>query len=165
MTAEKISELLKEKKVDAALVSSPANIRYLSGFAGTESYLYLTPERKVILTDSRYTLQAEEEGKGCEVQTMSRERSYGVMLGELLREDGVERLGFEENAMLYGTWNSLWKKSGFGPEHWVMLGDSLSELRVMKNEQELQWMEKARRPRQACWRRQRASATRHFPIF
>ena len=139
----KISELLKEKKVDGALVSSPANIRYLSGFAGTESYLYLTPERKVILTDSRYTLQAEEEGKGCEVQTMSRERSYGVMLGELLREDGVERLGFEENAMLYGTWNSLWKKSGFGPEHWFMLGDSLSELRVIKNEQELQWMEKA----------------------
>lgn len=28
MTAEKISELLKEKNVDAALVSSPANIRY-----------------------------------------------------------------------------------------------------------------------------------------
>ena len=49
----KISELLKEKKVDGALVSSPANIRYLSGFAGTESYLSLPPERKVILTDSR----------------------------------------------------------------------------------------------------------------
>ena len=143
MTAEKISELLKEKNVDAALVSSPANIRYISGFAGTESYLYLDRERKVILTDSRYTLQAEEEGKDCEVRTMSRERSYGVMLGELLREDGAERIGFEENAMLYGTWNNLWKKSGFGPEHWVMLGDSLSELRVIKNEQELQWMEKA----------------------
>ena len=143
MTAEKISELLKEKNVDAALVSSPANIRYISGFAGTDSYLYLARDRKVILTDSRYTLQAEEAGKDCAVWTMNRERSYGVMLGELLREDGAGRVGFEENAMLYGTWNNFWKKSGFGPEHWVMLGDSLSELRVVKNEQELQWMEKA----------------------
>ena len=67
----KISELLKEKKVDGALVSGPANIRHISGFAGTESYLYLTPERKVILTDSRYTLQAEEESGGCEVRTIS----------------------------------------------------------------------------------------------
>lgn len=32
----KISELLKEKKVDGALVSSPANIRYLSRLCGTE---------------------------------------------------------------------------------------------------------------------------------
>ncbi len=139
----RIAELLKKKGVGAALLSSPANIRYISGFAGTESYLYLTPERRVILTDSRYTLQAEEEGEGCEVRTMSRDRSYGVMLGELLQEDGVKRVGFEENAMLYGTWNSLWRTSGFGPEHWVMLGASFAELRIIKNEQELRWLEKA----------------------
>ena len=76
MTQEEVRSFLKKQKVDGVLAASPANIRYLSGFAGTESYLYLTRERKVILTDSRYTLQAEEEGKGCEVQTMSRERSY-----------------------------------------------------------------------------------------
>ena len=139
----KISELLKEKKVDGALVSSPANIRHISGFAGTESYLYLTPERKVILTDSRYTLQAEEESGGCEVRTISAGRGYAVLLKELLEEDRIERLGFEENSMLYGTLYGLWKKTGFGPEHWFMLGDSLSGLRVIKNEQELAWMEKA----------------------
>ena len=55
-------ELLRARGLDAALTARPANIRYISGFAGTESYLYLSAERAVILTDSRYTLQAEKEG-------------------------------------------------------------------------------------------------------
>lgn len=139
----RIAAILQEKGVDAALLSSAANIRYLSGFAGTDSYLYLTPGRRVILTDSRYTLQAEKEGRGCEVRTMDREHSYGRLLGELFSEDGVEHVGFEEMDMLYGSLHNLWKKSGFGPEHWVMLGDSFAGLRAIKSEEELICLEKA----------------------
>ena len=91
MRIQRARKELEEKKLDAALIASAANIRYLSGFAGTDSYLYLSRKRQVILTDSRYTLQAEEEGKDCEVRTIKGERVYGVLLKELLEEDKVKR--------------------------------------------------------------------------
>ena len=96
-------ELLRARGLDAALAARPANIRYISGFAGTESYLYLSAERAVILTDSRYTLQAEKEGKDCQVRTIGKGTGYGELLAQLLSEDGVRTLGFEEDALLYGT--------------------------------------------------------------
>lgn len=142
---EKIKALLEEQRLDAVLVARPANIRYLSGFVGTESYLYASAERSVILTDSRYTLQAEEEGKGCEVQTIGKGMGYGALLAQLVSEDGVEGLGFEEDAMLYGTVRELQEGAGLLPEGWRPLEGALSLLRAVKSEEEIRRMEEAER--------------------
>ena len=143
MRQEQMKTLLEERGLDAGLVARPANIRYLSGFVGTESYLYVSRTRGVILTDSRYTLQAQEEGKGCEVRTIGKGRGYGALLAELIREDQVRELGFEEDALLYGTVCGLQKESGLAPEHWKALEDSVSAFRAVKSEDELQKMERA----------------------
>ena len=82
MRIREARKLLKEKGLDAAFIASSANICYLSGFVGRDSYFYLSAGKQVILTDSRYTLQAEEEGKGCQVRTICNERGYGVLLKE-----------------------------------------------------------------------------------
>lgn len=143
MRQEQVKKLLEERKLDAVLVSSPANIRYLSGFVGSESYLYASRERGVILTDSRYTLQAQEEGKGCEVRTIGQGRGYSALLAELIAEDQVKELGFEEDAMLYGTARELQEGTGLAPEHWNMLEGALLTFRAVKSEEELQWMARA----------------------
>ena len=145
MKLEQMKVLLRERKLDAVLAACPANIRYLSGFAGTESYLYVSEKRGVILTDSRYTLQAEEEGKGCEVRTIRRDLGYGKLLAQLLKEEQVENLGFEEDAMLYGTVRELQQEAGLPPERWRMLGDALSSFRKIKSPEELDRMERAER--------------------
>ncbi|HIT66188.1 MAG TPA: aminopeptidase P family protein [Candidatus Merdisoma merdipullorum] len=142
---EELTALLEERDLDAALVSCPANIRYLSGFVGTESYLYLSKERGVILTDSRYTLQAKEEAKGFEVQTIGGGRGYGSLLAELILRDRVRALGFEENSMLYGTVRKLQKEAGLAPACWKPLGDTLSLLRAVKRPEEIEKMERAER--------------------
>lgn len=145
MRHERVRELLKKKGMDAVLVSSPANIRYISGFTGNESYLYLSEARKVILTDSRYTLQAKEEGEGFQVLTISQERGYSMLLSELLREDRVACLGFEDEAMLYGTVKKLQDKAGIPEENWIGLGGELSALRVIKEEEEIDCLAQAER--------------------
>ncbi len=53
--------LLAGNRLDALLVSSPANIRYLSGFTGSHALLVALGESAVLFTDSRYRLQAGEE--------------------------------------------------------------------------------------------------------
>lgn len=145
MRLEAVKTLLQERKLDAVLAARPANIRYLSGFVGSESYLYISKERCVILTDSRYTLQAEEEAKSFEVQTVGRNAGYGVLLGRLLQEDGVRTLGFEEDAFLYGTAAALQKETGLPAEQWVPLNGGLSSLRAVKSEEEIRKLEQAER--------------------
>lgn len=143
MRLERLRTLLKEEKLDAVLMASPANIRYNSGFTGRDSFAYISQEKQVILTDSRYTLQAEEEGPGFQVLTISRDRGYGVLLAELLQDDGVERLGFEDGAMLYNTVVGLQKAAGIPAENWVMLGEKLNKLRIIKDEYEISCMARA----------------------
>ena len=43
--------------LDAVLVSSPHNRRYLSGFTGSSGYLVITKEKFYMLTDFRYIEQ------------------------------------------------------------------------------------------------------------
>ena len=145
MRVQAARQLLEEKGLDAAFIASPANIRYLSGFAGTDSYLYLSSKRQVILTDSRYTLQAEEEGKDCEVRTIKGERVYGVLLKELLEEDKVKRLGFEDGVMTWQFVKKLQEAAGdkWGEERWVPLGEELSLLRAVKDEGEIEKLARA----------------------
>ena len=143
MKSDRWKEIQENKNVDAVLVSSPANIRYLCGFAGTESYLYLSREHKVILTDSRYTLQAQEESGGLEVRAIAGKQGYGQLLKELLWEDKAGTLGFEDGSMLYRTVRRLQKEAGLSEERWVPLEDALSMLRVQKSEEEIELLAKA----------------------
>lgn len=52
---------LSDEGLDALLVSHPPNLRYLSGFSGSAGLLLVDPEEALLLVDSRYEEQAEEE--------------------------------------------------------------------------------------------------------
>ena len=55
-----IDFIFNNKEADAVIVSSYANIRYLSGFSG-EGYAVFTADGKYIFTDFRYTEQAQKQ--------------------------------------------------------------------------------------------------------
>jgi len=46
---------------DALLVTTPSNIRYLTGFSGSAAVLLVTPDRALLATDGRYRTQAAEQ--------------------------------------------------------------------------------------------------------
>ena len=56
--AGRVSEALKEAKADVLLVTNLVNIRYLTGFTGSNALLAVFPDRFVFWTDPRYKLQA-----------------------------------------------------------------------------------------------------------
>lgn len=145
MRIQKARRLLKDKGLDAVFIALSANICYLSGFTGRDSYFYLSAGKQVILTDSRYTLQAEEEGKGCQVRTISNDRGYGALLKELLKEDKVKQLGFEDGIMTWQMVQKLQDETGSREDKisWVPLEESLSLLRAIKDEGELEKLSRA----------------------
>ncbi|MDD4319979.1 MAG: Xaa-Pro peptidase family protein [Acidaminococcaceae bacterium] len=64
---EKLLALLDEQKLTGIFVKGDISIRYFTGFTGGDSLLYVDDNRKIIITDSRYTLQAKNEAPECEI--------------------------------------------------------------------------------------------------
>lgn len=82
---------LEALHVDAFLVTRLPNVRYLTGFTGSNGQLLVTPASAVFLTDGRYTEQARHEVPDVEAVTY---------LGELTKAlaarcSETSRLGFE----------------------------------------------------------------------
>lgn len=50
-----------EEPVEALVVTTPANVRWLSGFSGSAGSLLVTGDRALLVTDGRYRTQAAEQ--------------------------------------------------------------------------------------------------------
>ena len=83
---------LEEKKLGGFFVSSPENRRYLSGFTGSAGYLLVTQQDAVLATDFRYVEQAGHQAPDFIIHQIG--PGYEWFL-QLLREAGVEKIGFE----------------------------------------------------------------------
>ncbi len=94
----------REVRTDAFVITAIPNVRYLSGFTGSNGALLLTIDRALLFTDPRYQIQAAEESD-CEVKIakgpLLRELSTWVKrlrLKVLAFEAG--RIGFEDHQQL-----------------------------------------------------------------
>lgn len=61
MRFEKVQQYLHTKDLDAILIESPINRRYITGFTGTFGSVLITKEEAIFITDFRYTEQANEQ--------------------------------------------------------------------------------------------------------
>lgn len=136
---KQVRSILENKGLDAVLISNQFNMRYISGFTGGTGYLYISQKRSVVLTDFRYTIQAQRESNLFEVLEV--ENSYSEEIGSLVREEEVKKLGFEGMDILYEVYKKLEEELKF--VQLVSMGDSLSALRSVKTHEELECIKMA----------------------
>ncbi len=134
-------EILEELKIDAILVTSPYNMRYISGFAGGEGVLYITDKKSILFTDSRYTIQAKAEAKMFDVVESANLRKTIEKLKVLFEEEKVETVAIEDEALTYKEARLFMDISD--KMHWVGLESRLDKLRIIKTEEELKKLEMA----------------------
>lgn len=65
---QRLTDSLDVLALDAILVTDEINVRYLSGFTGDSSFLWVTSQGSTILSDGRYTAQIAAQCKGIETQ-------------------------------------------------------------------------------------------------
>jgi Xaa-Pro aminopeptidase len=63
----KVRRRMDKKKIRFLLVTSPANVTYITGFLGEDSWAAVVNGRVYLLTDSRYTEQAQKECPSCKI--------------------------------------------------------------------------------------------------
>lgn len=92
---EKLRGILREKQLEGALFTSYENRRYYSGFTGSGGYLIVGPDKVVLVTDMRYTEQAERQTEGVTVVEAVGDRQKFV--AEQVTKLGLESIAFEDN--------------------------------------------------------------------
>lgn len=64
---KKIRTQLLSNKADAIIITTGSNVSYLSGFQGDDSWLIVSAKQSILITDSRYTLQAKLQCPMCKI--------------------------------------------------------------------------------------------------
>ncbi len=137
---DEIEKLLSEAKVDMALITDEANMRFLSGFTG-EGYLLLTRAGGKVVTDSRYTIAAGEECPDFEVIEWDKIGYYKPAM-DAVKAKEVKRVGYEDLYMTVAAFKQYEKKLGrFATLK--ALGSKADELRQVKNEAEIECIAEA----------------------
>lgn len=96
-----IAAQLPAHGIEAMLVTGEVNRRWATGFKSSAGTLLVAKSASYFITDSRYIEAARAEISGAEVIQIESNRSYTSLLGELLAQHSVRRLGFEENVFTY----------------------------------------------------------------
>lgn len=133
---DRLVELLEERELDSLLVTNLLNVRYLTGFTGTNGACIVTREERLFLTDFRYVEQARDQVQGYERVEAGRD-----MLGDLaVRLHG--RAGFDDEDVSVATHAKLAEKVGPDVEL-VPAGGLVERLRAVKDASEVAAMRAA----------------------
>lgn len=144
MRINKLRKYMKKNNIEGMLVSNFSNIYYYSNFSSEDGLLFITFDKCYLLTDSRYTIQANKECPGFEVITIT--RSYSESLKSLIEGGNIVTLGFEEN-LEYNRYKAFSEKLGV-----EMKGFNIESLKNIKDEEEISSIRKACNIADKCYK-------------
>jgi len=92
---ERVREALRASDAIGFLVTSPTNVRYLTGFTGDSSVLLVGLDRELIVSDGRFATQLVQECPGLEAHIRPTGVEMALTLGRVVEGLGWHRLAFE----------------------------------------------------------------------
>lgn len=144
MMIERLQNAIRETAdFDGALIVSPENRFYFTGFASSDGFLLVSAERAVFITDGRYIEAAQNTVKNCEVVLMG---TAATQIFELFSEMHVSRVAVEASRMTLAQYQRYAEVL----EPMALLADStldniLCALRAVKTPAEVEKIKAAQR--------------------
>ncbi len=100
----RVVAVLRSSAAQAFVITALPNVRYLSGFTGSNAALLLTTDRALLFTDPRYQTQAPQESD-CEVKIAKGPLSAEA--AKWLKRLRVKAVGFEQNRISFDEYSHL----------------------------------------------------------
>ncbi|MEN1679177.1 MAG: Xaa-Pro peptidase family protein [Planctomycetota bacterium] len=132
----KLRQAMKKQNAPALLVTKVVNVTYLTGFTGDSSYLIVTPDTELLISDSRYSIQLDED---CPDLAVYERKTGQKMLDAMVDALGsleVTELAVEADAMTIGEYRRLdgaTEKTSLSPASGMVEG-----LRTIKDKTEIE---------------------------
>jgi Xaa-Pro aminopeptidase len=129
---------MSKSDIDTLFISNKDNIRYYSGFTGTFAFLLISESKAIIITDSRYTLRAEEESPDYEI--------YKLQSGDNWIENSTnitktKVIGYEGDYVSVNLLNQLQKKTE-KINKWKDFSEKITFGRIIKSDEEVEILQK-----------------------
>jgi Xaa-Pro aminopeptidase len=102
---ERLQAVLAERDIAGFIVNQPSNVRYLTGYTGSNGIVCLGTAPR-FLTDFRYATSVSALAVDWEIEIVAQSllSDVAARFGELF---GAERIGFESSALSYAAWQGL----------------------------------------------------------
>ncbi|WP_017380077.1 M24 family metallopeptidase [Paenisporosarcina sp. TG-14] len=128
----KLRQALVENEIDALLITSGYNRRYITDFTGTAGVAIISKEQAIFITDFRYLEQAEKQISGFEIvkHTKTLVEEVTVQLDKM----AVKKVGFEKDDMTYSMYESY--KKAVNTEL-VPVSGLVEKIRLIKTPEEI----------------------------
>lgn len=143
---DRLRATFDEHEIDALVVTTLANVRYLTGFSGSAAVLVVTREAALLTTDGRYRTQSAEQlqqaGAGTQVEisigpaSEQREAALAALDSAL-----IGRIGLEAGNVTWSGQRSWADLLGVG--RLVATSNAVEALRERKDAAEIARMERA----------------------
>lgn len=134
-----LREKMAERGVDAMLVTSPRNRRYLSGFTGSSGYLLITEARALLITDFRYEEQGARQAPDFELTRFD----GGILeeVGAQLNKLKAKKVAFEKEHVSYALYQGL--LNCHEGADWIGVSGWIEEMRAVKTAEEIAVIKRA----------------------
>ena len=136
---------IADQNLDAFMVLIEENRRYLSGFTGEDTQfdesagaLFITDDRLLLATDSRYRLQAEQEAPLFDVYCYP--KGLAESLPDIVKSLNAKRIGFESIRLSYGQYQRFLQELQTGglDAQLTATQDIVETFRIVKEEPEIE---------------------------
>lgn len=102
-----LADGLTSAHLDGLLITSAANIRYLTGFSGSSALLFVTPRDTLLITDFRYQTQAAEEVGDLARVVIEPQSHWNGLWPRLADMSYVQCAGFESANLVHRDFQRL----------------------------------------------------------
>lgn len=128
----KIHDLLNKQDLDALVILSDYNRRYISEFTGTSGALLISKNENKLITDFRYIEQATNQATNFEI--INRSGSINDEIISIINSQNFQKVGFEGHLVSYDTYQNLNKATA----QLVSIGNEIEHIREIKTPEEIE---------------------------
>jgi len=133
-----LRDQISKSDIDTLFISNKDNIRYYSGFTGTFAFLLISESKAIIITDSRYTLRAEEESPDYEIYKL---KSGDNWIENSTNITKTKLIGYEGDYVSVNLLNQLQKKAE-KINKWKDFSEKITSGRIIKSDEEVEILQK-----------------------
>lgn len=137
---EKLLARTQLQSDEGILIHKPSNMFYLSGYTG-EGLIAAGRGFQAIVTDFRYTEQAERQAPGFQVLMIEKGVSHAALAGRLFAGHGIKRVRYEDDQVTVREFEAM--KRAIPDVAWQPLGNAPETIRRIKDAEELRRIEEA----------------------
>jgi Xaa-Pro aminopeptidase len=103
----KLRETFSKEGIDAILITSAYNRRYMTNFTGSSGVVLITEDKALFITDFRYIEQATEQAADFEI--IQHKGPIPEEVASQVAKLGIKKLGFEKDYITYTSFESYRK--------------------------------------------------------